>query len=261
MLTKNVSLYFIKKMNLQKNGKVISQDEYNFTNYKKEEHFTWKALFDRQSDILQGKACQEFIYGLEQLKYIIQELPNLNTVSDEIYKILGWRLYPVTGLLDNKDYFRLISQKHFPVAVFIRDSQTIDFSPYPDMWHDIFGHLPFFFSPVYRDFVEYISEKIVTVNEDFRKQIGSLYWYTIEAGVCQENGERRVYGASQVSSFHEIAYAISNEPTVLPFDLQSILNLEVRNEEMQTTLFELPSFDYLSVVKADIEKQLDKSAS
>jgi phenylalanine-4-hydroxylase len=246
-------------MNLQKNGKVISQNEYDYTKYTEEEHLTWKILFDRQVDTLSGKACKEFIDGLKKLRNIIQAFPNLNTVSDEIYKILGWKLYPVTGLLNHDDYFKLLLKKQFPVAVFVRDSQNIDFSPYPDMWHDIFGHLPFLFSPVYRDFVEYISEKMLTVNEDVKKQIGSLYWYTIEAGVCQENGERRIYGASQVSSFHEIAYAVSNEPTVLPFDLQKILSLKIENEEVQTTLFEIPSFDYLETIKTEFEAQLNKS--
>jgi phenylalanine-4-hydroxylase len=244
-------------MNINRSA-VASLSAYSYENYTEEDRLAWHKLFVRQINELDGKACREFINGLEQLREIIEDFPDFPIVSERIYRLMGWKITPVTGLISHEDYFQLLLQKHFPVALFIRDPCDFDYAPLPDMWHDIFGHLPFFCSPIYQHFVLYLSRKILTVDESTRKKIGSLYWYTIEAGICREKGERRVYGASQVSSFQEISYAVSDEPKIEPFNLEKIMNLEVKNEDIQTTLFEIPNFNYLSEIEEQLENYLDK---
>lgn len=246
-------------MKVERSSEIYLND-YDYSKYTEIDKIAWKKLFQKQINVLEGKACREFLKGIDRLKDIFSEFPNLLVLSAEIERILGWKIFPVTGLINHQEYFQLLSNKYFPVAIFIRDSNDFDYAPLPDMWHDIFGHLPFFFSPTYQNFVAYLSRRMLTVDEEMRKKLGSLYWYTIEAGVCWENGQRRIYGASQVSSFSEIVYAVSDRPTVLPFDLEKILNLEVNNEQMQAVLFEIPAFEYLKQIEVELEAYLEKES-
>jgi len=231
----------------------IEKPEYNYSDYTTENNLTWQKLFNRQVSKLKGKACQEFMNGLEQLNPLFQSLPNLEIFSENLYKLVGWRLYPTVGIIESKHFFELLANKHFPVSILIRDLDQLDFVPYADMWHDVFGHLPFLVNLVYEDFVTFLSKMWMRGNEEQKKQLSALYWYTIEAGVCQENGERRLYGTSQLSSYTEIDYALSNQPTVFPFDFQNVINTKVNVEEIQTTLFEIPSLEYLQVIKSQID--------
>lgn len=230
----------------------LKPTEYNYSDYTAENHLTWKNLFDRQTSKVEGKACQEFIDGLEKLYPFFKSLPNLETLSENLYKLVGWRLYPIVGLVEAAEFFELLANKYFPVSILIRSLAELDFAADPDMWHDIFRHLPFLFDLEYQDFVAFISEKIVLANGEKKKQLSALYWYTIEAGVCQEKGERRLYGTTQLSSFTEIDYALSPQPTVIPFDFQTVINTEVNMYEIQKTLFEIPSLKYLQVIKSQI---------
>ena len=214
----------------------------------------WRRLFNRQLKALEGRACQEFIDGIQQLKSLIQDIPNIEALSMDLYKLAGWKIYPVSGLVESKEYFNLLANKYFPVATFLRSSDNLDYSPLPDMWHDVFGHIPLLLSPVYRDFIEYISLKTITANEREKEKLSTIYWYTIEAGVCLENGEHRVYGASQLSSFEEIIYAVSDQPNVVPFTLKKVCNTLVNIHELQQTFFEIPSFNYLGAIKYELEE-------
>lgn len=224
-----------------------------YYSYREEDYETWIYLFQRQIKLLEGRACQEFIDGINEMINFIQALPNIEEISHYLNKNTGWKLCAVKGLLGSKDYFDLLSNRIFPVALSIRKKKELDRAPYPDIWHDIFGHLPLLFSPTYSHYVEYMSCKMLEANEAQRQKISRLYWYTIEVGVVREKNQRRVYGAAQLSSFEEIDYAVSSKPTVLAFDFQKAIQFAGDDKHLQSVIFEIPSFDYLDEIKSGID--------
>ncbi|MBH8552318.1 hypothetical protein I8751_08010 [Nostocaceae cyanobacterium CENA357] len=225
----------------------------DYSVYTEEQHFAWNKLYNRQLSILKGRACKEFIEGVEMLKELIQPLPKLEILSVRLQEFVGWKLVPVRGMIKSQEYYMYLANKQFPVAVDIRDTKNDGFSPLPDVWHDIFGHLPLLTSPLYSNFVEDIAKLWLTKNEIQKQQIANIYWYTIESGICQENGERRVYGASQLSSFDEIHYALNDQAKVYSFDLQSLIHANIRHDEFQNKLFEIPAFDYLEQILDELK--------
>ncbi|GGA25596.1 hypothetical protein [Okeania sp. KiyG1] len=191
---------------------------------------------------------------------MIQDIPNINDISDFLQEQTGWQLWPVKGLLEAEDYFYLLSHRYFPVATFVSSNTDIDFSQLPDLWHDIFGHIPLLFSPIYSNFLQNLGNQYITIKDvndkDIEQEIVRLFWYTIEAGVCDEKGKLRVYGASQLSSIKEIKYALSDRQIKYPFKLENVINLTVEIDRVQDRLFEIPSFEYLRVIQDDFDSYI-----
>ncbi len=216
----------------------------------------WKMLLSRQLEALEGKACQEFINGIKKIKNLIQDIPDIEMLSERLYGLIGWKLQPVSGLVEHKEYFELLANKHFPVATFLRTNDELDYCPLPDMWHDIFGHIPLLFFSPYGDLIQYFSKNILIANENKKEQLSTFYWYTIESGICRENGTRKVYGATLLSSFEELKHAVSYKPNIVPFSLGKIVDYPVNVHDIQQTFFEIPSFDYLGEIKSGLEEFL-----
>jgi phenylalanine-4-hydroxylase len=229
---------------------IVSQ---KYSSYTEAQHFTWNELFERQINAIHDKACKEFLVGVDILKDLVSTLPNLEKISDELDRIVGWRLVPVIGFIDSQKYFRSLANKKFPVNINLRKLSNLDFDPLPDMWHDVFGHLPLITNPLYNRFLETISQKMLLVNDNQRRQLDNLYWYTIEAGMCQENGQRRIYGASQLSSFAEIHYSLSDHPLVRAFDFETVTQSQANPYDFQLQMFELNSFEDLAVIIQDFD--------
>jgi phenylalanine-4-hydroxylase len=211
---------------------------------------TWRLLYDRQRQSLEGRACGEFIKAVQKIEPLIYNLPSLELLSEALYSHSGWQIYPVDGLVDSDEFFRLLANRYFPAVTSLRSGDNIDYSPIPDLWHDIFGHLPLLLnSSVYGDFLKNIaSEMNQASNPALKKALENLFWYTVESGVCQENGELRVYGSSQLSSFEEISYAVSEQVTVIPLEAVDMGMLSTNIHTIQTTIFEIPCFDYLAQI-------------
>ena len=230
----------------------VVKEMQNLTGYTEKQHHTWRRLLSTQLANLNGKVPQQFCEGLAKIQDLIQDIPDIEAVSNFLYRQVGWKLWPVRALLDAEDYFQLLSMRYLPVATYFRNGDNLNYSPIPDIWHDIFGHIPLVFFPEYCNFVEYLGYRCVTSKKS-REFIARIYWYTIEAGICQELEGRRVYGASQLSSIEEISYSVSDKPTVIPFDLARVINSPVKIDEFQNVIFEIPSFDYLQVLQSQLE--------
>lgn len=215
---------------------------------------TWDILLKRQIAAIENRACKEFIEGYQAFDGLLDSFPNIGKLSNHLEKITGWRALPVPGLLEYDEYFRYLANKVFPIANFVRDIEHLDYIPEPDAWHDIFGHLPLLTNPIYSRFIAVISRQILLADDAQRKLWNNLYWYTIEVGLCQENGQSRVYGAALISSFHEIQYALSDKPNVHSLDLGIVNKLNVKIDEIQNNLYEIPFFDFLEDLTARIDK-------
>ena len=212
----------------------------------------WQQLFKRQLRVLKGRACQEFMTGLEMIEELIQSFPEVEKLSDKFEKITKWKLVPASGLLESEEYFARLANREFPVANFLRDIEHLDYLSEPDAWHDVFGHLPLLTNPVYSKFVETISQKIVLTKGIERQRLDSLYWYTVEVGICQENGQSKAYGAALLSSFIEIQEALSKKAKIHPFNWKTVTQSEVKIDELQNDLFEIPSFNFLEQLSSSI---------
>lgn len=217
---------------------------------------TWNILLQRQIPAIENRACKEFIECIETFNILFDSFPNIEKLSNHLEKITGWRVVPVPGLLEHNKYFWYLANKVFPVANFIRDIEHLDYISEPDGWHDIFGHLPLLTNPIYSKFVATLSRKIILADEAQRQLLNNLYWYTVEVGLCQENGQRKVYGAALISSFYEIQYALSSKPNVHPLDLGIVSKLNVKIDEIQNNLYEIPCFDFLEDLTEKIEKSI-----
>ncbi|NER05814.1 MAG: hypothetical protein F6K17_26090 [Okeania sp. SIO3C4] len=232
----------------------------NFYEYQTQAHLNWKQLLNIQLESIEYRAVKPFIEGLVKIKDFIQDIPNINALSEFLQEQTGWQLWPVKGLLEAEDYFYLLSHRYFPVATFVRSNTDINFSPLPDLWHDIFGHIPLLFSPIYSNFLQYLGNQYVTIknanDKDIEQEIGRLFWYTIEAGICYEEEKLRVYGASQLSSIQEIKYALSDRPIRYPFKLEEVINFPVEIDRVQDRLFEIPSFEYLRVIQDNFDSYI-----
>ncbi len=214
----------------------------------------WDILLERQMTAIENRACKEFIEGYQAFDGLIDSFPNIEKLSNHLEKITGWRAVPVPGLLEYNEYFRYLANKVFPVANFVRSIDNLDYIPEPDAWHDIFGHLPLLTNPIYSKFVATLSRQIILAPPEQRQLLNNLYWYTVEVGICKENGQNRVYGAALISSFHEIQYALSGKPNIHPLDLGIVNKLSVKIDEVQNNLFEIPFFDFLE----DLTERIDK---
>ncbi|MBV9389913.1 MAG: hypothetical protein JOZ78_26105 [Chroococcidiopsidaceae cyanobacterium CP_BM_ER_R8_30] len=215
----------------------------------------WNQLLTRQLRVIEGRACREFITGLQAIEHLIQSFPDIENLSEKFEKITNWKLAPVSGLVESEEYFTHLANREFPIANFLRDLDQLDYLAEPDAWHDVFGHLPLLTNPTYSKFVETISQKIILTQGVQRQYLDSLYWYTVEVGVCQENGQRKAYGAALLSSFTEIQDALSEKPKVHPFDWQLVTQSAVKIDEFQNNLFEISSFNFLE----ELMKQLDRA--
>lgn len=239
---------------------LCERQEQNFYDYQIQAHCNWKKLLNTQLETLEGRATKPFIAGLAKIKDLIQDIPNINYLSEFLQEQTGWHLWPVTELLEADKFFYLLSRRYFAVATFVRSNTDINFSPRPDLWHDIFGHVPLLFSPIYSNFLQYLGNQYVTrknlQSKEIEQEIARLFWYTIEAGICSEKGKIRVYGASQLSSIQEIRYALSDRPIRYTFTLQEVINCPVEIDRVQDRLFEIPSFEYLRVIQDDFDSYI-----
>jgi phenylalanine-4-hydroxylase len=215
---------------------------------------TWDILLERQTAAIENRACKEFLEGYQAFDGLLDSFPNIDELSNKLEKMTGWRAVPVSGLLEYNQYFQHLANKIFPVASFLRNIEHLDYIPEPDAWHDIFGHLPLLTNPIYSRFVATLSRQIVLADETQRQHLNNLYWYTIEVGLCQENGQSRAYGAALLSSFHEIQYALSDKPNIHLLDLGIVSKLTVKIDEIQNNLYEIPFFDFLE----DLTEKIDK---
>ncbi|PHV10669.1 phenylalanine 4-monooxygenase [Chitinimonas sp. BJB300] len=215
------------------------------------EHHTWAQLYANQQRVLPGRACSEFMEGLAQVEFPSEKIPALAQISDRIKANTGWTLTRVDGLVPNYEFFKLLSERIFPSTDFIRRPDEIEYTPSPDMFHDLLGHAPLLLNPRFCAFFEDFGKAGVAafenpaVNPAARDWLPRIYWFTVEYGLIQNLDGLRIYGAGILSSPKEVLYSLSDGPKKLPFDLDEIANKTYDIWHMQEELFVIESFDQL----------------
>lgn len=219
----------------------------NWRAYTAEEHATWDTLFERQAKLLPGRASRAYLNGLDALRLSESGIPNFEELSERLMKLTGWQVVAVPGLVPDEVFFDHMANRRFVAGNFIRRPDQLDYLQEPDVFHDVFGHVPMLADPVFADYLEAYGRGGVRAMElGALKQLGRLYWYTVEFGLVQEAEGLRIYGAGIVSSSAESRFALDDpSPNRIGFDLRRVMRTEYRIDDFQQNYFVIPSFDEL----------------
>jgi phenylalanine-4-hydroxylase len=219
-----------------------------FEQYGNEDFLVWEALFVRQYENLQIKACDEYMLALGRMKDVLhpEAPPRFDAINDWFASSTGWKIECVPGLIPVKDFFELLSKKRFCSSTWLRSMDQLDYLEEPDMFHDIFGHVPLLSDPIFSDFAQEFGKLGCTVMHDPVKvqMLQRLYWFTIEFGLIAQNGNK-IYGAGIVSSFGESNRSLSTEVPALAFDIDQVMETSFRTDVLQSEYFVIPSFEEL----------------
>ncbi|WP_341902014.1 phenylalanine 4-monooxygenase [Fluviicola taffensis] len=232
-----------------------------FEKYTKEDGAVWSLLFKRQVKNLKQLACSDYLESLDYMKEVLNptEIPNFEQINKWFKKSTGWEIYCVPGLIDVADFFDLLAEKKFPSSTWLRSKDKLDYLEEPDMFHDIFGHVPLLSNPVYSNFVHEFGKlgKKHKGNHQLVTELQRIYWFTIEFGLIFEKGKPRIFGAGIISSFHEsISCLSSKEVTHLPFGLDSIIQTDFCTSELQQTYFVIDHLEQLETAVTSLSNKL-----
>jgi phenylalanine-4-hydroxylase len=219
---------------------LINQD---WASYSRQEHALWGELHARQSALLQGRACEAFTRGLEALDLNAGGAPDFAAINPRLQALTGWRVAAVAGLVPDAVFFDLLSRRIFPAARFLRRREQIDYLAEPDLFHDVFGHVPMLTDPTFAGYMQaYGAGGLRALGLDHLNHLARLYWYTVEFGLLRTQAGVRIYGAGIVSSHAETLFALeSRSPNRLGFELVRTMRTRYRIDDFQQTYFVVPS--------------------
>lgn len=221
--------------------------------YSAQDHAVWRDLFRRQAAILPGRACDEFLAGLDGLGVAADYekgggIPDFERLSDILEKATGWRIVAVPGLVPDDVFFGHMAARRFPVTWWIRRRDQIDYIQEPDVFHDIYGHVPLLMNPVYADYMQAYGEGgLKAAKLGALHRLARLYWYTVEFGLIEQaDGHLRIYGSGILSSKTESVFCLdSAAPNRIRFDLRRLMRTKYRIDTFQKSYFVIRSFDEL----------------
>ncbi|MES2503994.1 MAG: phenylalanine 4-monooxygenase [Myxococcota bacterium] len=237
-------------------------DSRGYVDYTPEEDETWSILYQRQHKIIQGRACDEYLTGLELLAIPKDKVPQCPEISEHLKKATGWAVTPVPKIISIDAFFDLLANKHFPAATFIRTREELDYLKEPDIFHEFFGHCPLLTNKAYADFIESYGKMAQRADHKTRSILGRLFWFTIEFGLVSSAKGLRVYGGGILSSYTETTYALQSDvPTRLPFDIREVMKTAYRYDEIQKKYFVLDSLKSLfKIIQLDLPALAEKVA-
>ncbi len=218
-----------------------------WSNYTPAEHAVWKTLFERQSKLLPGRACDAFVEGMQALPIGADEIPDFKKLSEVLMQKTGWQVVAVPGLVPDEVFFEHLANRRFPAGQFIRKPEQLDYLEEPDVFHDVFGHVPMLMNPVVADFIQaYGKGGLRALELGMLPHLARVYWYTIEFGLVQQQDGLRIYGAGIASSFSETVFSLdSASPNRIRFDLERVMRTHYRIDDFQESYFVLSSLDEL----------------
>lgn len=219
--------------------------------FSAEDHWVWDTLFARQQTLLHGRAVEAFGQSLDVLHLSRPGVPNFDELNEKLHARTGWTVVAVPGLVPDDVFFRHLSERRFPAGNFIRAANHLDYLEEPDVFHDVFGHVPLLAQPQVADFMQALGMLgLQALDQNALHRLARLYWYTVEFGLARENGDLKIYGAGILSSFGESHYALeSARPRRLDFDLRRVLRTSYKTDSFQESYFVIERFeDVLALV-------------
>lgn len=220
--------------------------------YSESDHHTWARLYRRQSDLLAGRICQPFLDGLEAACIGADAIPDFSAMSEPIAAATGWRVVAVPGLVPDDVFFALLAERLFPAGWWIRQPDQFDYIEEPDVFHDVFGHVPLLMNPAYAGFIQAYGEAGLRARDAAElKQLARLYWYTVEFGLIRAAEGLRIFGAGIASSPGETIFALeSPSPHRVALDAPRVMRTDYRIDDYQETYFVIDGFEALPPLDA-----------
>ncbi len=241
--------------------KAHQPDANGFVNYSVAEHEVWEHLYTRQINLIQNRASDAYILGLEKLNYSPNQIPQLPVLSQTLMSLTGWQVVPVPALIPARDFFELLAKKCFPGATFIRSIEHLDYVQEPDIFHELFGHCPMLTDPIYADFLSQYAQQVLKFPETDWPLLQRLFWFTVEFGLIQTSDGLRIYGGGILSSVHETVYSLeSHAPLRVLFDPIVALRTPYRIDQPQTVYFVIQDYQMLyDMLCQDLAKYIDEA--
>ena len=229
-----------------------------YSNYTQEDFDVWRTLYQRQTELLKDTVSSEYLKALGLVGFSAERIPDFDEVAELLKPLTGWSLTVVPNISEQREFFTFLSQKRFTATCWLRSMEQLDYLEEPDMFHDVFGHVPLLSNKHYTDFFEAISHIALEHIDDAKaiELLGRIYWFTIEFGLIRENGELKIYGAGIISSYGETKNCLSGSTEKFPFDVSHIFNSSFRTDILQDRYFVIDSYEQLYNSIPEIRKQL-----
>ena len=213
--------------------------------YPAQDHETWNFLFERQMGLLPGRASETYLEGVQKLGLGADGIPALRDLSRVLDAATGWKVARIPGLLHERDFFRLLAERKFPSTDYIRGREELDYTPAPDMFHDIFGHMPTLTQPDFADFYQLFGRAALDAKGRDRQSLERFHWFTVEFGLIADPAGYRIFGAGIMSSKGEVLHALSDAVEHRPFSPEAVIGQDYDVWHLQPILFVLESFEQL----------------
>lgn len=227
------------------NGAPPMGEQIAYPAYGENEHQIWQTLYNRQIDLLPARACEAFLRGLKLLSLNPNRIPALAELSRTLESQTNWRIARIPGLLHEQDFFQLLSERIFPSTDYIRGENELGYTPAPDLFHDVFGHLPMLTNPDFADFYQLFGIAALHAVGSDRTALERFHWFTVEFGLVQTPNGRRIYGAGTLSSATEVLNSLSDQVVVHSFSPDMIVHQDYDVWHLQPVLFAIDSFEEL----------------
>ena len=232
-----------------------------YSSYGAEDFEVWKTLFDRQQQNLIDKACTPYLSGMKELAEVLNSssVPRFGALNKVLKEKTGWTIVVVPGLIPVDEFFAFLAKRQFCSSTWLRAKHQLDYLEEPDMFHDIYGHIPILMDPLFADF----THKMGLLGQKFQanptaiKMLERLYWFTIEFGITRQNGMRKIYGAGILSSFGETNHIYEDSLEIRPFDLERVMTTDFDSSMIQSMYYELDAFEQLADCLDQVESILN----
>lgn len=222
----------------------------NYEGYTQENQESWRTLYDRQMGYLSQMASDVYLRGASSIRLVREHIPYLEgpkSINTFLRQLTGWQSRAVPGYLPAKAFFACLARREFPTTIVIRPKESLDYLPEPDIFHDVFGHVPLHADPIFADFLQTYGRAAATTTDAAHvERLARLFWFTVEFGLIREGGKVKLYGSGLISSPSESRHALeSSAVDRRPFDLDTVCNTTFEIDHFQPILYVLESFDQL----------------
>ena len=218
-----------------------------YENYTEEDRKVWRMLFERQYARVKRGASKEHLRALQLIGFHEEQIPSFDRVNQVLATETGWQLAVVPGIVPDYTFFQLMAHRYFPATTWLRKLSEIDYLEEPDMFHDVFAHVPLLTNRAFTSFLGSISQIGLSYcgDEWAIERISRIYWFSVEFGLIKEKEQLKIYGAGILSSAAETDYCLSEKATTYPFEVNQIMNTAYRKDMFQDRYFVIDSYDQL----------------
>ncbi len=239
-----------------KSGQIQPTPVQDWSAYTPEHHAVWATLYRRRMETLRSTGSMVFLRGIDAIGLSEDRVPDLARVNQRLSGLTGWAAVPVGGFLPAPEFFEQLALRRFPTTIAIRPTEQLDYLPEPDIFHDVFGHVPLHADPVFADFLARVGGLAESArDEDHIRHLARFFWFTVEFGLIREHGHTKIYGSGLISSIADAEHALGPHCDRRPFSLDAVLRQHFEIDRLQKLLFVIGSFDDLFAAVEELSRR------